>query len=258
MSVLMLTVAAAAAVASPPVCEGGAVIDLNLHPVVSLAEYAEEVAVWYEDGKDRIDHDYDVPVGFSAEARTFDAKTYLDSKGLTRAAIEKGGYLRFRNGSFLFSEGGFEEQCLLTYDKPPVDVMVAEQKLEEARKKQAMASVMICDPDETRSHAIKAPGPAGPIKIPIGQAAQNDTVFTISVSQAEDYRALGTQTVKIAGGKFVSAVSEPAGMFCSATSFDDMCVNTEAVFALTGWKPFTVNAEVDWYEMVLARCTVSR
>ena len=242
--------------ATTPACEGGAVIDLNLHSVVTLSQYAEEVHVALEGSVAKLDRDY-APAGFSSEEKTFTVQAFLDSKALARTALEKGGYLRVINGMFLESEGGFQEECLLTYEAAPVEVMVAQQRLAEAQKKAAMTSLMVCDPDGSREHSIKAPPPAGRIKVPIGQAAQGDGVMSILV-ESTDYKSIASQAVTIQGGRFTSASEDSLGIFCQASSFEDLCVNTEVAFAQTGGQPFRISTEVDWYGMSLSGCTVSR
>ncbi|MDP2307875.1 MAG: hypothetical protein Q8P18_17750 [Pseudomonadota bacterium] len=262
MSTLALFLVASASAATPPDCKDGALIDLNVNPVVSVDPGSDEAIVSIvEVGKPAT---YDPsplapPVGFVASSWSFTAEAYLETKGLTRGALERGGFVRLQHGIELESDGGYSTDCLLTYDAAPVEVRLAEEKLAAAKKRVTMQSVMVCDPDGTREHTIKAPSPASALKVPPGQAAQGDGSLIISVSaDGGDHSTLGQQTVKLAGGKFVSAASTVPGVFCDARSFADLCVNTEAVFSLTKGAPFSVSVEVDWYEMVLSECTVSR
>ncbi|MES2641049.1 MAG: hypothetical protein V4850_16280 [Myxococcota bacterium] len=147
----------------------------------------------------------------------------------------------------------------MTFDAAPVEVRLAEEKLAAAKKRVTMQSIMVCDPDGTREHAIKAPQPAKALKVPPGQAAQGDgTLIIYVIEDGGQHQEYGQQRVKIAEGKFVSATSTVPGVFCEARSFADLCVNTEAVFTLSKGAPFSVSTEVDWYEMMLSGCTVSR
>ncbi len=245
--------------AAPPACKDGAVIDLNVNPVVSVDAASEGAFVTVEGGKAASpDHVDLMSSGFTASAWVFSGAAYLEGKGLTRAALERGGYLRLQHGVFLESEGEISTECLLTYDVAPLEVRLAEEKLAAAKKRQAMETLLVCDPEGTLQHAIKAPQPTGAIKVPPGQAAQGDAVLTLTVATSGEFKIIGEQTVKIAGGKFVSATSSAPAVFCEAHSFGDLCVNTEAVFALTKDAAFSVSTGVDWDEQTLSECAVSR
>jgi hypothetical protein len=199
------------------------------------------------------------PPGFTVSSWSFAAEGYLETKGLKRGALERGGFIRLQHGIFLESEGGYSTDCLLTFDAAPVEVRLAEEKLAAAKKRVTMQSVMVCDPDGTREHAIKAPQPAKALKVPPGQAAQGDgTLIVYVMEDGGQHQEYAQQRVKIAEGKFVSATSTVPGVFCDARSFADLCVNTEAVFTLSKGAPFNVSTEVDRYEMMLSGCTVSR
>lgn len=244
------------AAASPPLCERGAVIDLNHHPVVALGDSSEEARVSLENSASRLETDY-APSGFDFTAHTFTAQAFLDSKALTRKALENGGYLHVAHGIGLESCDSWVATCTVTYDPAPVEVVLAEQALAKAKKAAAMASVMICDPERTREHRIKAPAPAGPIKVPAGQATQGDNVWTIWINPPFT-RQSWSQVVAIKDDRLVSATSDNDGLFCKPTGLDDLCVNTEAVFALTDGKPFSISTTVKDYFKTLRYCEVTR
>ncbi len=257
----VLLLVGASLAANPPVCEGGAVIDLNLHPVVALAEYADQLSIDLEGGPAQMERvgSYDTPVGYSSEARTLDVQVFLESKGLSRSALERGGHLLVHNGMFMFDEGGFTERCMLTYDKPSLDVVVAEQQLEEAKRAAARASVLECSPSgDTTMHAIKAPAPAKSIAIP-GQhvAMVEDGTLSISISTPE-HQSIARLDVTIQGEKLAATSPDPAGLFCAASKLEDLCVNTEKVFTLTGGTPFEIYLDFTGSMYLLGRCSVTR
>lgn len=247
------------AFAATPACKDGSVIDLNVNPVVSVDAASEGAFVTVEGGKDASPDIVELmSPGFAASGWAFSGAAYLEGKGLTRAALERGGYLRLQHGIFLESEDELSTECLLTYDVAPLEVRLAEEKLAAAKKRQEMQTMLVCDPEGTHQHAIKAPQPTGSIKVPPGQAAQGDAVLTLTVATSGEFQIIGEQTVKIAGGKFVSAASSTPVVFCDAHSFDGLCVNTEAIFALTKGAAFSVSTGVDWDEQTLSECAVSR
>lgn len=248
-----------ATAAAPPACKDGAIIDLNVDPVVSIVPTSEDAILTIEGGKttkeDRVSL---ASPGFVTTGMTFSASEYLARNGLNRQALERGGFLRVIHGIFLESEGESSTECLLTFDAPPVQVRIAEEQLAAAKRRQQMQSVMECDPQGTRDHAIKAPQPAKAIRIPPGQGAQGDGVLTIFISTAKDFTTIGEQKIQVAGGKMVSSKTATPALFCEPRGLTDLCVNTEDVFTLTGNGPFNVSTEVDWFEMSLSSCTVSR
>jgi len=249
----------ASASALPPPCAGGVVIDLGATPSIVLDGASQFARLSFEGRAKPLEariEEFDVP-GLKSSGWTFSPLEYLEWKGLSDGLLRAGGALRISHGVNLDTELERTETCIVTLDPGPVSVRVAQEQLDAAKKKAAMLSVMICDPNETREHKIKAPVGSGSIKIPIGQAGQNEGLFAIRV-ETSDSNSLGHQEVTVKGGKFAGASSTTPDLFCNATSFDTMCVNTDMVFKLSGDQSFRISTEVDWFEMILTACLVSR
>jgi hypothetical protein len=259
MLVGLLFAVSRAVAAGPVACKDGAIIDLNVTPVVTLDGAADTAfVIGVQGAAETVDIVTLKPPGFAAPAWAFEAARYLEAKGLAPSVLKQGGYLRLRYGTDMESEFELATECLLAYDAAAVSALVAKATRAEDNEHQAMASVMICDPQGSREHAIRAKPPAEDIRIPIGPAAQGDAVMTITVSEAASYASVAEQRVVIKGGKFSSVDAGSGGIFCDAKSFDALCVKPEAVFAKTKDAAFVVSTEVDFFELVLSSCTVSR
>lgn len=250
------------AIASEPkpiACKHGAVIDLNVHPLVWIDGESDSAFLIPGPGPGgAVGMATLGSTGFVSSGWSFSADTYLEANGTPKEALKKGAYLRLQHGTDLESEFELSTDCYLTYDAAPVVASLALVVHAGGNKAGDMVKLMVCDPEGSLGHAITATTPAGDVGVPVGQAAQGDDVMTISVSGVADSASLGTQRVTIRKDKFAGAQADPAGMFCAAQSFAELCVKPEVVFALTKGAPFEISTEVDSYAMLLSRCTVSR
>ncbi|MES2641050.1 MAG: hypothetical protein V4850_16285 [Myxococcota bacterium] len=103
-----LLLIAAASAATPPECKDGALIDLNVHPVVSVDPGSDEVIVSIVEGGKEPTYDPSglaPPPGFTVSSWSFAAEGYLETKGLKRGALERGGFIRVQHGMFWSPKG---------------------------------------------------------------------------------------------------------------------------------------------------------
>ena len=245
--------------ASPSPCAGGQLIDLGASPSITMDGQSQGAWLTFEGQSkpsEALIEEFGLP-GLASSGWIFTPLDYLEWKGIPPSVLRSGGALRIDHGVNIGTELERTDSCVVTLDPAPASIRIAEEQLQLAKKKAAMLSVMVCDPEQTLDHKIKVAPGAAQISVPVGQANQGEGVLTILVETSE-YSSIGHQDVIVKGGKFVSASASNPALFCPATSFDTMCVNTEEAFKITGNKPFRVSTEVDWFEMSLTGCTVSR